>query len=405
MAARPHRFLLSRWPVLCVAYLLSSVVVGVALVMALVMAILFPPAVAFLGLPVGALERRRLRILDRAPVPSPHPVPPPGLAAWFRARLGEGATWRELGYVLTLSSVLLLIDLISLGLLVDVLIVAAAPLFVAAGVPLQFGGFVIDGRGEALAATAVAVPATLIGVYAVCAVAGTQAALARWWLAPRDAELNRRVEELARSRGRLLNAFEAERRRIERDLHDGAQQHLVLLAMTLGLARLELDVDGDGGRDKSRMLLDDAQRQARQALAAIRELIHGIHPQVLTDLGLPAAVGELAERCQVPVVIDLPLPRRLPASVETTAYFVVCEALTNAVRHARASRVTVSGRLTQRRLTLTVTDDGDGGADPAAGTGLRGLADRTAVMDGTFTVTSPVGGPTTLRVDLPCGLT
>ncbi|MEV4513119.1 sensor domain-containing protein [Dactylosporangium sp. NPDC049525] len=403
MAARPHRFLLSRWPLLSLAYLVSSVVVGVGLLMALVMGILFPPAVVFLGLPVGALERRRLRILDRAPVPSPHPEPPPGLVAWFRARLGEGATWRELGYVLTLSSVLLLVDLVSLGLVADCLIVAAAPLIVAAGVPLQFGELAIDSRGEALAATACALPAALVGVYALCAVAGTQAALARWWLAPRDAELNRRVEELARSRGRLLNAFEAERRRIERDLHDGAQQHLVLLAMTLGLARLELN--GDEGREKSKLLLDDAQRQARQALAAIRELIHGIHPQVLTDLGLPAAVGELAERCRVPVVIDLPLPRRLPAAVETTAYFVVCEALTNAVRHARANRVTVRGRLTDRQLTLTVTDDGAGGADPAGGTGLRGLADRTAVMDGTFTVTSPVGGPTTLRVDLPCGLT
>ncbi|MFC5001623.1 sensor domain-containing protein [Dactylosporangium cerinum] len=403
MTVRPHRFLLSRWPLRCLLYLVSSVVVGVTLLVVLVLGVVFPPAVVFLGLPVGAVERRRLRILDPAPVPSPHPVPPPGLGGWLRARLGEGATWRELGYVLTLSSVLLLVDLVGLGILADCLIVAAAPLLVAAGVPLQFGGLVIDGRWEAFAATAVAVLVAVVGLYALSAVAATQAALARWLLAPRDAELNRRVEELARSRGRLLNAFEAERRRIERDLHDGAQQHLVLLAMTLGLARLELD--GDGGTGRSKLLLDDAQRQARQALAAIRELIHGIHPQVLTDLGLPAAVGELAERCQVPVEIDLPLPGRLPPAVETTAYFVVCEALTNAVRHARASRVTVSGRLAGRQLTLTVTDDGDGGADPAAGTGLRGLADRTAVMDGTFTVTSPAGGPTTLRVDLPCGLT
>jgi signal transduction histidine kinase len=403
MAGRPHRFLLSRWPLRCLGYLVGSVVVGVVLLLALVMGVLFPPAVVFLGLPVGALERWRLLILDPAPVHSPHPVPPPGLGGWLRARLGEGATWRELGYVLALASVLLLGDMVSLGILADCVIVAAAPLVVAAGVPLQLGGVVIDGWGEAVAAAAFAVPAALVGVYALCAVAATQAAFARWLLAPRDAELARRVEELARSRGRLLNAFEAERRRIERDLHDGAQQYLVLLAMTLGLARMELD--GDGGNDRSRLLLDDAQRQARQALAAIRELIHGIHPQVLTDLGLPAAVGELAERCQVPVVIDLPLPGRLPVAVETTAYFVVCEALTNAVRHARASRVTVSGRLTGRQLTLTIIDDGAGGADPAGGTGLRGLADRTAVMDGTFTVTSPAGGPTTLRVDLPCALT
>ncbi|WP_344506065.1 sensor histidine kinase [Dactylosporangium maewongense] len=399
MARAPHRFLLSGWPLRCLLYLLGSVVVAVGLLMALIAGILFPPAVVFLGLPVGALERRRLRILDRVPMPSPHPVPKPGLGGWFRSRLGEGATWRELIYVLALASVLLLVDLVSLGLLVDCLIVAAAPVFVQAGVPFQFGDLVVDTRGEALAATAFAVPATAVGLYALSAVAATQAAFARWLLAPRDAELNRRVEELSQSQKRLVDAFEAERRRIERDLHDGAQQHLVLLAMTLGLARLEV---GDG---KAAHLLEDAQRQARQALASIRELIHGIHPQVLTDLGLPAAVGELAERCQVPVVIDLPLDRRLPAAVETTAYFVVCEALTNAVRHAGASRITVSGRITRYVLTLTVTDDGRGGADPATGTGLRGLADRTAVMDGTFTVTSPAGGPTTLRVDLPCGLT
>ncbi|UWZ60104.1 sensor domain-containing protein [Dactylosporangium aurantiacum] len=402
MAGRPDRFLLSSWPLRCLLYLVGSVAVGVGLLMGLVAGLLFPPVVVFLGLPVGALERRRLRVLDPVPVASPHATPPPGLGGWLRARLGEGATWRELGYVLALASVLLIGDLVSLGLLLNCLAVAAAPAIVAMGEPLVFGPFVADTRDEALVAMVLAVPATVVCLYALAALAGTQAAFARWLLAPRDAELNRRVEELARSRGRLVSAFEAERRRIERDLHDGAQQHLVLLSMTLGLARLELAPD-QGGRAAA--LLDDAQRQARQALAAIRELIHGIHPQVLTDLGLPAAVGELAERCRLPVLVDLPLPRRLPAAVETTAYFVVCEALTNAVRHARASRVTVSGRVTGGRLTVAVTDDGAGGADPAGGTGLRGLADRAAVMDGTFAVTSPAGGPTTLRVDLPCALT
>jgi signal transduction histidine kinase len=168
--------------------------------------------------------------------------------------------------------------------------------------------------------------------------------------------------------------------------------------MTLGLAQLEI------GDDQSRAgaLVAEAHQQAKQALTAIREQIHGIHPQILTDLGLPAAVGELAERCQVPVEPDLELPYRLPPAVESTAYFVISEALTNTVKHARASRIRVTGRHADQRLTVVVTDDGVGGADASRGTGLRGLVDRASVMDGTLMIASPVGGPTTLRLELPC---
>jgi signal transduction histidine kinase len=210
--------------------------------------------------------------------------------------------------------------------------------------------------------------------------------------------MNRQVEDLARSRSRLVNAFEAERRRIERDLHDGAQQHLVLLRMKLGLAERHMaDAGGRAGE-----LVGEAHEQARLALTTLRDQIRGIHPQILTDLGLAEAVRELAERCPIPVEVDLVLPGRLPAEIESTAYFVVSEALTNAVRHAAATRIQISGRLAEQRLALAIVDDGRGGAEPSLGTGMRGLADRVAVVAGTLEISSPQGGPTTVRIDLPC---
>jgi signal transduction histidine kinase len=267
-----------------------------------------------------------------------------------------------------------------------------------AGAEFRIGDLDVDSVPQAMLVALLGVPLVVITVYVLSAVAGGQGAFAKWLLAPTEAELSRKVEELADSRTRLVNAFEAERRRIERDLHDGAQQHLVLLTMTLGLAQLEI------GDEQSRAgaLVAEAHQQARQALTAIREQIHGIHPQILTDFGLPAAVGELAERCQVPVELDVRLEHRLPSAVESTAYFVVSEALTNAVKHARASRVSITGWCVGQRLTMVIIDDGVGGADPSRGTGLRGLVDRTSVMAGTLVLASPIGGPTTVRMELPC---
>jgi signal transduction histidine kinase len=238
----------------------------------------------------------------------------------------------------------------------------------------------------------------VLTLYGLGVLAGAQQELAHLLLAPSGRERSRQMDDLVESRSRLVNAFEAERRRIERDLHDGAQQHLTLLTMNLGLAEVELA--GTAGRAGD--LVSEAQDQARQALAAIREQIRGIHPRVLTDFGLAEAVRELAERCPIPVEVDVALPRRPPAPVESTAYFVISEALTNVVRHAGATRIQVGAAVGGERLLLAVTDDGRGGADPARGSGLRGLADRVAVMDGTLEITSPCGGPTTVRIELPC---
>ncbi|GAA3310785.1 hypothetical protein GCM10020295_78770 [Streptomyces cinereospinus] len=215
----------------------------------------------------------------------------------------------------------------------------------------------------------------------------------------REGELDAEVVELARSRARLVDAFEGERRRIERDLHDGAQQRLVALTIALGLARL----DAPPGPLADQ--LTKAHEEAGKALAELRELIHGIHPKVLTDYGLEAAVADAADRCAIPVDVDLELPARPAPAVESAAYFVVCEALANVAKHSRAGRARVSGGHRDGRLFLEVRDDGRGGADPSAGSGLTGLADRVSVLDGRLALTSPPGGPTLLRVEFPCELT
>jgi signal transduction histidine kinase len=168
--------------------------------------------------------------------------------------------------------------------------------------------------------------------------------------------------------------------------------------MTLGLAELELR----GQDSPATPLIARARSEARQALDQLRSLVRGIHPQVLTDHGLPAAVSELALRNPIPVGVDIHLPDRLPSAVETTAYFTVTEALTNASKHSGADQVSVVGRLRDDKLVLLITDNGHGGADPAAGAGLQGLADRVAILKGRLVVTSPVGGPTQLRVEVPC---
>jgi signal transduction histidine kinase len=245
-----------------------------------------------------------------------------------------------------------------------------------------------------LAAALVALP---LAAYPLTAWAGARAALARLILAPREVELGERLVEVTRSRARLADAFELERRRIERDLHDGAQQRLVALTVALGMARLDLPSDSAAAEQ-----VGAAHEQAKQALTELRELIRGVHPQVLTDRGLPAAVADAAGRSPVSVDVDLALPRRLPGSVEVAAYFAVCEALANMARHSRATTASVRGRLLDDVLVVEVHDDGVGGADPAAGSGLAGLADRIAVVDGRLLLFSPPGGPTLLRMEIPC---
>jgi len=213
----------------------------------------------------------------------------------------------------------------------------------------------------------------------------------------RDA-LTAQVGRIETSRAAAVDAAEAERRRIERDLHDGAQQRLVALAMDLGAARERIDRDPEAGR----ALLDSAHEEAKAALGELRDLVRGIHPAILEERGLDAALSAVVARCPVPVEVEVDIADRPKAAVESAAYYVVTEALTNVARHARASRAWVSLVRSGDRLTVEIRDDGVGGADPDLGTGLRGLQDRAAGLGGTCDVISPPGGPTTLLVVLPC---
>jgi signal transduction histidine kinase len=214
-----------------------------------------------------------------------------------------------------------------------------------------------------------------------------------------EAELRARLDELQTSRSRLLEVSMFERRRLERDLHDGAQQRLVALSLQLGLAQRRLQ-DGDGSA--ADILLDAARDELARALEELRELARGIHPAVLTDRGLEAALEALAERTPLPVSLDEMPADRLPAPVEAAAYFVVAEALTNIARYAGASQAEVRIARGSGYAVVEVRDDGVGGADPADGTGLRGLADRLAALDGRLEVHSPPGEGTTVRAEVPC---
>jgi signal transduction histidine kinase len=259
------------------------------------------------------------------------------------------------------------------------------------GVPIDNGALrvLLGGVGLLLL---LLVPAVVRGLVAIDVLA------ARTLLGRVPGTLTERVGELERSRARVVDSAESERRRIERDLHDGTQQHLVALAMTLGRARARHRTDPEGVGP----LLDDAHQQAKDAVTELRGLIRGLHPPVLTDRGLDAALSALATRCPVPVELTVEMERRAPATVEAIGYFVVAEALTNVARHSAASRATVTVRESDGALWITVSDDGRGGADPSAGSGLRGLADRVSGIDGQLHVDSPVGGPTVLTVELPC---
>ena len=213
-----------------------------------------------------------------------------------------------------------------------------------------------------------------------------------------NVELRARVEELRASRARIVQAADDERRRLERDLHDGAQQRLVTLALNLRLAAAKLETDPEAAA----ALLSETATELGEATTELRELARGLHPAVLSDRGLRPALEALAGRAPLPVELDASQPERLPEAVESASYFVVAEALTNVARYAHASRAEVSVSRENGEVEVSIRDDGIGGADPEAGSGLRGLADRVAALDGRLEVVSPPGGGTTVRAVIPC---
>jgi signal transduction histidine kinase len=343
---------------------------------------------------VAEIERARLRLVLPQPTGSEKTTLRERLRTWRTLPL-----WSEIGYAVLLSTVFWLVDAVVLTLAITTFVVLLLAPVLVRHEAVAVAGWRIDTTAEAWPAVAIGLLALGAAAYLITALASGQAALARLLLDPPEARLVAAVTELHRSRAGLVDAFEIERRRIERDLHDGAQQRLVALTMTLGQAELELD---ELKLDSPALdLVTKAHALSEEALEDLRATVRGIHPQVLSDHGLAAAIHELADRSPVPVDTDLHVDGRLPEPVETAAYFLISEALTNVVRHSGADTAQVHAWVTDDTLTVTVVDDGRGGADPARGTGLAGLAARIDAIDGTLDITSPPGGPTHVRMTCP----
>jgi len=353
-------------------------------------------ALVLLGTPVlTAVQRARYRVLIGVDVPRLTPTAPEQWTWASTARwLAATRPWRKIGYHL-------------LGPLVELLVLAVAAAGLAGVTAYAWSWALPTGIRQDWFGYLTQLPAyTAAGLLLLCAlprtaraVAWAEARLALGLLGPSRAQrLQKRVDELAVSRTDLIEAVDAERRRIERDLHDGTQQRLVSLAVNLGLAiATRPDLPSD-----AREVIGRAHLEAKAAIAELNDLVRGLHPAVLEDRGLDAALSGLAARTPLPVRLRVDLEERVAPNVESVAYFVISEALTNATKHANAMRAEVIVRQVGEVLRVRVTDDGLGGADAAAGTGLTGLAKRVGSLDGAFHVSSPVGGPTTITAELPC---
>lgn len=416
LTERPTRLLLSSWPWRSLAYLTVGLPLALAWLIAVVTAtgiglvtaplgvgLLLLAAVALSGAALAASERWRLRLVDSAAVASPHgAVIGAGPWAWLRFRLREAATWKELGLA-PLVCLLGLVDgclaLVPGGLVIGLITAPIQALLLPHVHPNRAWQQILQSPGSLVAVWLLGLWAAAGSAYLFTAWAALRASLTRRLLVrPPVLGPEAELRELAQSRARIVDAYEAERRRMERDLHDGVQQRLTALIMTIGLASLELE-EGPG---TARELVSRAHEEAGLALTELRDLVHGIRPGVLADRGLRAAVPALAERTQVPVELDLNLPRRLPEAVESAAYFVVSEALANLAKHSGATAARVALRLADGVLTIEIRDNGRGGAAAGPGGGLVGLADRVAALGGVVRVSSPSGGPTVLHASIPC---
>jgi signal transduction histidine kinase len=345
-------------------------------------------------------QRRRFAALlgvRLAPFPGREAVP---RRRWVIFTAMSAGTWRQLAYHLTTG-------------LVSFVGAAAWAFCWAMGavlVTLPASAVLLPHRGSAAAhlnpvgfllLSALGMVLFLLAPWLARGVVALDVAMAGALLQPSDREeLTRRVAALSASRAGAVDAADAERRRIERDLHDGAQQRLVSLAMNLGMTRAALA----DAAPEVRAAVAGAHEEAKQALAELRGFVRGLHPAILDELGLDAALSGIVARSPVPARLTVRLTDRPPSTVEAVAYFLVSEALTNTAKHAAAGRVEVL--VTQPdpgRLLVSVTDDGRGGADPDRGSGLRGLRQRVAAVDGVLRIDSPPGGPTSIVAELPCG--
>jgi signal transduction histidine kinase len=348
---------------------------------------------------LARLQRRWLRRLLELDIEEPYrALTSPTRLGRVRDRIVDPATWKDLAYLLLLLPLGLVSTTICvclLGATLGFLTLFAWGWAIPGGIDVLF--FQVDTVWEGAIAGLLAVPAWLLLLVAVRALCALHAGVARALLTPSpDPAMIARVSALQDSRARIIAAADAERRRLERDLHDGAQQRLVALSMSLGLAKRRM-AKGEDAADL--VMAADAELQA--AITELRDLARGIHPAVLTDRGLAAALGDLANRSAVPVQLDALPDERLPDAVEAAAYFTVSEALTNVAKYARASAVLVAVAPRDGRLEIRVSDDGVGGAASGGGSGLRGLADRLAALGGELDVVSPPGAGTRLIAAIP----
>ncbi|MBA2893035.1 sensor histidine kinase [Nonomuraea soli] len=387
-----------------VPYLLVSLALGTGWFVLLVTAVPLSLALVlvWVGLPLllatmllwrGAamLERRLLGLTLGVRIRDPYRRRPRrGLVRWV---VTDPATWKDLGYLLLYFPLSLVEFVASATLWALTVGLLSAPLTLALGERPSFAGVVLaDGWPQSVLAGVAGVVALVVTLYAVKGMAWLHGTLAALLLGGSE------VERLRASRKRGIDAAEAERRRIERDLHDGAQQRLLAVAVDLGRAQAKFDA----APEEARELLVQAHVGTRQAIAELRDLARGIHPAILTERGLDAALSALAARAPFRVDVSMEIIDRPPPAVESIAYFTVAEALTNMARHSGATEASVRVTRDDQVVIVEVLDNGVGGAAVRHGGGLSGLADRAATIDGLLTVNSPAGGPTLLRAELPC---
>ena len=396
---------------LCTDWVIGTVgftVVVTLLATSLGLAIVAPLAVPVVWLlfasahALGRVERSRLSALLDLDLDS---YGSPAADTWwgrFVERLKSADRWKEIAYLLVLLPLGLLTLVTTTAVVSGGLALLALPAYVGA-LPEDQANVGLFDAGPGLTSLGVAVVGLsllLSAPWVIRSLAALDRSVATSLLGgrPTVADLSARLTRVEASRAAAVDAGEAERKRIERDLHDGAQQRLVSLAMDLGQAREKLATDPD----EAARLVTEAHEEAKRALTDLRDLVRGIHPAILEDRGLDAALSAVVARCPVPVNLSVALAARPPAAVESTAYFVVSEALVNVARHSRATRASVSIVGSGDRVVVEVTDNGVGGADPVRGTGLTGLRERVEAVGGWLRVISPSGGPTTILVELPC---
>jgi signal transduction histidine kinase len=401
-------------------------VAGLSLVMALVLVLvglpLLPEAVLVLRR-FARLERRRAGRVLGAPIPERYTPLTGTLSERLRGVVSHSATYRDAVWLLVQAFVGPIVGVVVLSYWLAIPILLSVPFWWWAvpaddaynvvtllpwptapeGQGLLVNNILIDSWPRALLVPplmAAAVAAVLALVTPL--LARSYARLARLILSPSArTRLVERVEELTETRAGALDAHAAELRRIERDLHDGTQARLVTVAMRLGLAEKGLTQNQDP--DKAARLLHEALEGTEEAMAELRQVVRSIYPPILSDRGLDGAVSALVAAAPVPVTAEVEPGGRLPAAVEAAAYFVIAEALANVAKHARASHARVLVHRQDDTLHVTVRDDGRGGADEQAGTGLAGIRRRVAALDGAYRLSSSPGGPTELTVELPCG--